>query len=84
MSGEIKRVVSATLASMNSNETLTDRDLQVIGMSYFGVDGECLTLEDVGKKLGITRERVRQIESKALAKMRHPQVRSALKDLVGN
>jgi RNA polymerase primary sigma factor len=40
----------------------------------FGIDGHPMTLSEIGEKLGITRERVRQIESRALGKLRHPSV----------
>ena len=43
-------------------------------------DGESYTLEEVGKKMGVTRERVRQIEAQALSRLRHPSHRRKLRD----
>jgi len=58
--------------------TLNDRERRIIAMR-FGLTGEePLTLEQVGNHFGLTRERIRQIESKALAKLRHPSRSSAL------
>lgn len=52
-------------------KTLTDREALVLRMRFGMHDGQCYTLEQVGDFLGVTRERVRQIESKALRKLRH-------------
>ena len=60
--------------------TLTDRESKVLKMR-FGLHGaKALTLEEVGKEFGVTRERIRQIESKALRKLRHPSRRRKLQD----
>ena len=56
-------------------DTIGEREAQVIRMR-FGLDGEAMTLEEVGKELGVTKERIRQIEDKALKKLRNP-IRSA-------
>jgi RNA polymerase primary sigma factor len=48
------------------------REVRILQMRYGLVDGETYTLEEVGKKLGVTRERVRQIEAQALSRLRHP------------
>jgi RNA polymerase primary sigma factor len=53
-------------------ETLTDRERQVLEQRFGLVDGYSRTLEEVGKQFQVTRERIRQIEAKALRKMRHP------------
>ena len=53
-------------------ETLTDREEKVLRMRYGLLDGRNYTLEEVGKVFNVTRERIRQIESKALRKLRHP------------
>jgi RNA polymerase primary sigma factor len=53
-------------------ETLTDRERQVLEQRFGLVDGYSRTLEEVGRQFKVTRERIRQIEAKALRKMRHP------------
>ena len=52
--------------------TLTERERQVVEMRFGLADGYGHTLEEVGKKYSVTRERIRQIEAKALRKLRHP------------
>lgn len=59
---------------------LTDREQQVLRLRFGFDDGQCYTLEDVGKRFGVTRERIRQIEAKALRKLRHPSRTVTLKD----
>jgi RNA polymerase primary sigma factor len=51
-------------------------------MRYGLVDGETYTLEEVGKKLGVTRERIRQIEVQALGRLRHPTHARKLRDFL--
>lgn len=63
-------------------EILTEREQNVLKMRYGLIDGEEKTLEDVGREFGITRERVRQIETKALNKLRHPSIVRKLKDYI--
>jgi RNA polymerase primary sigma factor len=59
--------------------TLNDRERRIIGLR-FGLTGqEPMTLEEVGKLFGLTRERIRQLEAKALAKLRHPSRSAALR-----
>lgn len=70
--------VVASIFDTNLNGKLRDREVEVLKLRFFGVEGEPLTLEEIGKMLGVTRERVRQIESKALAKLRRPGVRDKL------
>lgn len=53
-------------------DTLTDRERQVLEQRFGLVDGYSRTLEEVGRQFKVTRERIRQIEAKALRKMRHP------------
>jgi len=60
--------------------TLTDRERQVLDFRFGLTDGFSRTLEEVGKQFNVTRERIRQIEAKALRKLRHP---SRLKKLDG-
>ena len=61
-------------------DTLTGREKAVIKLRYGLIDGQGKTLEDVGKEFGVTRERIRQIEGKALRKLRHPSRSKRLKD----
>ena len=59
---------------------LTDREREIVTMR-FGIDGgDGRTLEEVGREFGVTRERVRQIEAKALAKLRHPMRSQPLRE----
>ncbi len=60
--------------------TLNDREKQVIRLRFGLVDGHSHTLEEVGREFGVTRERIRQIESKTLSKLRHPSRSQKLKD----
>lgn len=61
-------------------ETLSDREARVLKMR-FGLDGSRpMTLEEVGREFGVTRERIRQIEAKALRKLKHPSRRKKLQD----
>ena len=59
---------------------LTDREARVIRLRYGLEDGRNHTLEEVGKEFNVTRERIRQIEAKALKKLRHPSRSKLLKD----
>ena len=63
-------------------ETLTKREEEVLELRFGLYDGTCHTLEEVGKKFGVTRERIRQIESKALRKLRHPSRAKKLRDFL--
>lgn len=62
--------------------TLTDRERQVLCMRFGLLDGEGRTLEEVGREFNVTRERIRQIEAKALRKLRHPSRSRKLKDFL--
>ena len=68
----------------NVLHTLTPREEQVIKLRFGLVDGRPRTLEEVGKQFKITRERIRQIEAKALRKLRHPSRSKTLKDYLAN
>jgi RNA polymerase primary sigma factor len=61
-------------------ETLTDREQKVLILRFGLEDGRSRTLEEVGKEFNVTRERIRQIEAKALRKLRHPSRSRKLKD----
>mgnify|MGYP005839014433 CR=1 FL=1 len=61
-------------------DQLTERERKVLDLRYGLSDGQPRTLEEVGKAFGVTRERVRQIEVKALRKLRHPRLGKLLKD----
>jgi len=74
----IKEQLMAVLA------TLTPREEKVIRMRYGLDDNHARTLEEVGQEFGVTRERIRQIEAKALRKLRHPKRKDKLKGFLGN
>jgi len=63
-------------------DTLTDREKRILELRFGIEDGRPRTLEEVGKEFGVTRERIRQIEAKALRKLRHPTRSKKLKGFV--
>lgn len=63
-------------------DTLTDREENVLRLRFGLDDGKMRTLEDVGRVFNVTRERIRQIEAKALRKLRHPSRSKQLRDFV--
>ncbi len=65
-------------------ETLQEREQEVLELRFGLVDGTSHTLEEVGKKFNVTRERIRQIEAKALRKLRHPSRAKKLKDFLAD
>ena len=65
-------------------ETLTEREEKVIRLRFGLEDGKPRTLEEVGQMFGVTRERIRQIEAKALRKLRHPSRSRKLRDYMGD
>jgi RNA polymerase primary sigma factor len=60
--------------------TLTPREQRILRLRFGLVNGKCYTLEEVGQKFGLTRERIRQIEARALRRLRHPRRSRHLKD----
>ena len=62
--------------------TLQPREQQVLELRFGLIDGTCYTLEEVGKRFNVTRERIRQIEAKALRKLRHPSRAKKLRDFM--
>jgi RNA polymerase primary sigma factor len=83
--GAIAPSDAATRAMLNDavNQALselTEREQKVVRLRFGLDDGQMRTLEEVGKEFGVTRERIRQIESKTLAKLRHPMRSSRLRD----
>jgi RNA polymerase primary sigma factor len=65
-------------------DELSEREKEVVRMRFGLIDGQARTLEEVGKEFGVTRERIRQIEAKTLAKLRHPQRSQKLKEFLEN
>ena len=63
-------------------DTLTPREEKVLRLRYGLDDGKPRTLEEVGKEFNVTRERIRQIEAKALRKLRHPSRSKRLKEYI--
>ena len=61
-------------------DTLTERERKVLSPRFGLVDGRARTLEEVGKEFNVTRERIRQIEAKALRKLRHPSRSKKIRD----
>lgn len=61
--------------------SLTEREAQIVEMRFGLADGNPMTLEDIGKQFNVTRERIRQIEARALSKMRHPMKAGELKEI---
>ena len=62
--------------------TLTPREEKVLRLRFGMEDGRSRTLEEVGKEFNVTRERIRQIEAKALRKLRHPSRSKKLRDFL--
>ncbi len=64
--------------------SLPPREVRILQLRYGLLDGQTYTLEGVGRKMGVTRERVRQIEAQALSRLRHPAIRRKLREYLGN
>ena len=78
-------VASQTMLKEELNEvlkTLSDREARVLSLRFGLEDGRTRTLEEVGREFKVTRERIRQIEAKALRKLRHPSRSKRLKDFL--
>jgi RNA polymerase primary sigma factor len=69
-----------TEAVLEALEQLTERERKIVRLRFGLEDGQVRTLEEVGKEFGVTRERIRQIEAKTLAKLRHPMRSQKLRD----
>ena len=67
---------------LNALKTLTPREEMVLKLRFGLEDGRQRTLEEVGREFKVTRERIRQIEAKALRKLRHPSRSKKLKDFL--
>ena len=67
-------------AVLEALDDLSDREKQIVRLRFGLEDGQAHTLEEVGREFGVTRERIRQIESKTLAKLRHPHRSQKLRD----
>jgi RNA polymerase primary sigma factor len=61
-------------------DDLPPREVRILQLRYGILDGQAYTLEEVGRKMGVTRERVRQIEAQALSRLRHPNIKRMLRD----
>ncbi|MGH7866591.1 MAG: sigma-70 family RNA polymerase sigma factor, partial [Candidatus Dormibacteraceae bacterium] len=68
----------------NILDTLTPRERRVLQLRFGLIDGHQRTLEEVGRRFGVTRERIRQIEAKALRKLRQPSRSKKLRDYLDN
>ena len=76
-------VVSFTLLQEQLHsvlDTLSEREAGVVAMRFGLTDGQPKTLDEIGKVYGVTRERIRQIESKTMSKLRHPSRSQVLRD----
>ncbi|MGN0302589.1 MAG: sigma-70 family RNA polymerase sigma factor, partial [Anaerotardibacter sp.] len=70
------------IALADALEELSEREQEVLKLRFGLDDGQPRTLEEVGQEFNVTRERIRQIESKALSKLRHPNRSTRLKDFL--
>lgn len=79
-------IATQNLLKENLSEALgalPPREVRILQLRYGLLDGRTYTLEEVGRKMGVTRERVRQIEAQALTRLRHPNHRARLIDFLG-
>ena len=68
------------LGKNNEERYRSFSEVRILQLRFGLVDGYCYTLEEVGKKFGVTRERIRQIEAQALSRLRHPSRSRKLRD----
>jgi RNA polymerase primary sigma factor len=61
-------------------DSLPPREVRILQLRFGLLDGQAYTLEEVGRKMGVTRERVRQIQAQALSRLRHPSIKRRLRD----
>ena len=78
----VPRLVKGSYLQKVIRYTLTPREEKVLRLRFGIEDGRTRTLEEVGKEFNVTRERIRQIEAKALRKLRHPSRSKKLKDFL--
>ncbi len=76
----VRRTIVKKAVAMDVLSTLTEREQKVLRLRFGLDDGRPRTLEEVGRQFNVTRERIRQIEAKALRKLRHPSRSKILKD----
>ena len=80
-SDELKRKVLPDLVDGKlASYALSEREAGVVSMRFGLTDGQPKTLDEIGKVYGVTRERIRQIESKTMSKLRHPSRSQVLRD----
>jgi RNA polymerase primary sigma factor len=77
---QASRPVSVRDVDVYALDSLSGRERRVLQLRFGLEDGRARTLEEVGKEFNVTRERIRQIEAKALRKLRHPSRSRKLKD----
>jgi len=61
-------------------KTLSEREAKVVALRFGLTDGQPKTLDEIGRKIGLTRERIRQIEARTMSKLRHPSRSQVLRD----
>jgi RNA polymerase primary sigma factor len=81
---EVAARIMLNAAVIEALEELNEREREVVRLRFGLDDGQSRTLEEVGKEFGVTRERIRQIEAKTLAKLRHPLRSEKLRDYLEN
>ena len=77
----VERGSSGRPAASGVLDTLPEREAKIVGMRFGLYDGRPHTLDEIGRHVGLTRERIRQLEKSALSKLREPEARAQLLDL---